>query len=1069
MVYHSAGGTNLYSTPLYFQNLAAGTFLSPTGQCKPFDAQADGYCRGEAIGAVFLKKATDAIADGDQILGIISATAVNQNQNDTPIFVPNPDSLTGVFRTVIAKSKLHVRDVSFVETHGTGTPVGDPTEYDSVRQVFGGAARAGLKPLQLGSVKGLIGHTEGASGVVALIKVLLMMQESRIPPQASFNTINPAIRSSPSDNMEIAKACLPWSDDVKIAMINNYGAAGSNASIVVQQAPKLGARSRTGSERAEEKNGTLTSSASSFRCPFYISGLDDKAVQEYAEKLRQFLREKPISGHSLGIENVSFNVNRQSANQSLGRAAIFAAESINDLEQQLSSLETCASPGPGRPVILCFGGQVAKSVGLDREVFEKCAILRHHLDECDAICKSIQAGSIYPAIFNREDITDASILQPLLFSMQYACAKSWQDCGVEPAALVGHSFGELTALCISGVWSLEDALRMIHGRSKIIRDAWGAEKGSMIAIDADLADLQQILAAANATLDTRDSKDGHGVAAIACVNGPRSYTLAGSVAAMDAVQQNISTREVDTTRPMIKHKRLSVTNAFHSALIEPLKPALEDVGRKLTFGQPRIPVERETEEHEECPSDASYIADQMRDPIYWYQTVQRLATKYPNAIWLEAGSNSTIASMASKALGMPKSAVFVPVNVTSDTNALQNLVDATMALWSASVQVSFWPHSRAQTQEYAPIMLPPYQFAKNRHWLDFKPPLRQIAGEAQPSAKTSGSVGGEALPPTGPFTFVGYKDSTTKKEARFLINTLVKTYDNIVSGHVLAKAAPVFPVPFAIDLAIQAVTRICPEMADVNNKLQPTVYSIVNPSPLIRMDSPGTVFLDLECPDDGDVGAVSNWIFKFVSTPVGEAGEETMHIRGQLLFQHRDDGRLHTEFSRLGRFVTHERCLRALQSNDESEEVIQGRSIYKVGNDLVHYGERFRGLQKLVGRANESAGRLVRRRAGEACCFDPAFADAFEQVGSIWANCMARERLTTDESSIYLISEVEQWIQSPDLEKSRALDNQEQWDVLAQHKRLDSGDFLTDIFVFDPASGSLQMAMLGIRYKLVPT
>jgi hypothetical protein len=520
---------------------------------------------------------------------------------------------------------------------------------------------------------------------------------------------------------------------------------------------------------------------------------------------------------------------------------------------------------------------------------------------------------------------------------------------------------------------------------------------------------------------------------------------------------------------MIKHKRLSVTNAFHSALIEPLKPALEDVGRKLTFGQPRIPVERETEEHEECPSDASYIADQMRDPIYWYQTVQRLATKYPNAIWLEAGSNSTIASMASKALGMPKSAVFVPVNVTSDTNALQNLVDATMALWSASVQVSFWPHSRAQTQEYAPIMLPPYQFAKNRHWLDFKPPLRQIVGEAQPSSKTSGSVGGEALSPTGPFTFVGYKDSTTKKEARFLINTLVKTYDNIVSGHVLAKAAPVFPVPFAIDLAIQAVTRICPEMADVNNKLQPTVYSIVNPSPLIRMDSPGTVFLDLECPDDGDVGAVSNWIFKFVSTPVGEAGEETMHIRGQLLFQHRDDGRLHTEFSRLGRFVTHERCLRALQSNDESEEVIQGRSIYKVGNDLVHYGERFRGLQKLVGRANESAGRLVRRRAGEECCFDPAFADAFEQVGSIWANCMARERLTTDESSIYLISEVEQWIQSPDLEKSRALDNQEQWDVLAQHKRLDSGDFLTDIFVFDPASGSLQMAMLGIRYKLVPT
>lgn len=1065
MVVHSAGGTNLFSTPLYFQNLAAGTFLSPSGQCKPFDAQADGYCRGEAIGAVFLKKATDAIADGDQILGIISATAVNQNQNDTPIFVPNPLSLTAVFRTVLAKSKLHARDVSFVETHGTGTPVGDPSEYDSVRQVFGGTARAGLKSLQLGSVKGLIGHTEGASGVVALIKVLLMMQESCIPLQASFDTINPAIKSLPSDNMEIAKSCLPWSDDVKVAMINNYGAAGSNASMVVHQAPKLGARSRAGSETARQKNGTLTSTASSFRCPFYISGLDDKAIHEYAQKLRQFLHEKPISGHSLGIENVSFNVNRQLANHSLGRGAFFTAESIDDLDKQLGSLETRASPVPGRPIVLCFGGQVAKCVGLDREVFEKCAILRHHLDECDAICKSIQAGSIYPAIFSCEDMTDASILQPLLFSMQYACAKSWMDCGVVPAALVGHSFGELTALCVSGVWSLEDALRMIYGRSKIIRDAWGPEKGSMIAIDADPADLEHVLAAANATLDTRDNKDGYGGAAIACVNGPRSYTLAGSVAAMDAVQQIISTRKVDATHPFLKHKRLSVTNAFHSALIDPLKPALEAVGRNLTFGHPEIPVERETEEHEECPSDASYVADQMRDPIYWYQTVQRLAAKYPDAIWLEAGSNSTIASMASKALGMPKGAVFLPVNLTSDINCMQNLVDTTMGLWSAGVQTSFWPHSRAQTQEYAPIMLPPYQFARNRHWLDFKKPLKQTVGEAQPYKKANGSAEGKALPPSGPFVFVGYKDGTTKKEARFLINTNVKSYADIVSGHVFAKTAPVFPAPFAIDLAIQAITSIRPEMAD--NKIQPSVYNMLNSSPLIRMDPPRTVFLDLECPDDGDAGADSSWLFDFVSTSQEEAGEELVHIRGQLLFQHREDGRLHAEFDRLGRFVTHERCLRALQGNDGSEEVIQGRSIYKVGKDLVHYGDRFQGLQKLVGRASDSAARIVRKRAGEACCFDPAFVDAVEQVSSIWTNCMAWQRPDTEDSSVYIVSEMEQWIQSPDLKGSRALDNKEEWDVLAQHKKLDSGAFLTDIFVFDPASESLQMALLGIRYTSV--
>jgi len=567
------GGTNFYSTPMFFQNLAAGTFLSSTGQCKPFDANADGYCRGEAIGAVFLKRLTNAIADGDQVLGVISATAINQNQNTTPIFVPNPLSLTDVFRTVIKKSGLEVKDISVVEAHGTGTPVGDPAEYDSIRQVLGGSSRSGLKPLQIGSVKGLIGHTEGASGVVALIKILLMMHESRIPPQASFKVINPAIKASPSDNMNIAVASVPWKDDFKAALINNYGAAGSNASMVIKQAPTRG----LGNDASVEANRMLTSSVSSYKCPIYISAIDDKGIRAYATKLRQFLKEKKVSEDRLGIENVAFNLNRQS-NWSLGRALVFASESIDDLDQILSSFESFATPAP-RPVILCFGGQVATFVGLDREVFDKATVLRHYLDQCNSACKMIGARDIYPDIFQREPINDPSVLQPLLFAMQYSCAMSWIACGVEPAALVGHSFGELTALCISGALSLGDALKLVYGRSKIIRDSWGSEKGSMMAVEADLADIENLLASANARLG---KNIGNNIATIACFNGPRNFTLAGSEAAIDAVEQMISTRDFSTSA--LRHKRLNVTNAFHSTLVEKLKPDLEALGQKLTFG-----------------------------------------------------------------------------------------------------------------------------------------------------------------------------------------------------------------------------------------------------------------------------------------------------------------------------------------------------------------------------------------------------------------------------------------------------------------------------------------------------
>jgi acyl transferase domain-containing protein len=423
--------------------------------------------------------------------------------------------------------------------------------------------------LQIGSVKGLVGHTEGASGVIALIKILLMMHESRIPPQASFKTINPSIKALPTDNMEISKKGLPWETDFKAALINNYGAAGSNASMVIKQAPQQ--------KSAGEHIQSLQAPASSFKLPFYISALDDKSLRAYAARLRQFIKAKTLSGDHLGIENLAFNLNRQS-NWHLGRALVFASDSVQDLDQKLASFETLATPTP-LPVILCFGGQVSKFVGLDREVFDKSFVLRHHLDLCNDVCKSIGAGNLYPGIFQREPIDDSSVLQPLLFAIQYSSAMSWIDCGVKPAALIGHSFGELTALCVSGVLGLEDALKLIYGRSKAIKDSWGPEKGAMMAIEADVGDVEKLLVASNARLG---ENDGKGAATIACFNGPRSFTVAGSVAAIDGVQESISARS--STDPVLRHKRLDVTNAFHSVLVDNLKQELEALSQKLSFG-----------------------------------------------------------------------------------------------------------------------------------------------------------------------------------------------------------------------------------------------------------------------------------------------------------------------------------------------------------------------------------------------------------------------------------------------------------------------------------------------------
>uniref|UniRef100_A0A0B7KIC6 Uncharacterized protein n=1 Tax=Bionectria ochroleuca TaxID=29856 RepID=A0A0B7KIC6_BIOOC len=1020
-----AGGTNLYTTPMFFQNLAAGSFLSPTGQCKPFDANADGYCRGEAIGAVFLKKLSNAIADGDQIMGVISSTAINQNDNSTPIFVPNPKSLTEVFKKVISKSGLEAKNISVVEAHGTGTPVGDPVEYDSIRQVLGRATRVGLDPLQVGSVKGLIGHTEGASGVIALIKILLMMNEGFIPPQASFTTISPSIRASDMDNMAIARAPLPWKETLKAALINNYGAAGSNASMVIKQAPTLGLEHGDGGQ----KGNVLSSPMAPFKCPFYIGGLDEQAIRRYAAELREFIKRKTISGDRLGIENLAFNVNRQS-NWSLRHAMVFSSDSVEGLDEALASFGSFTRPS-ARPTILCFGGQVSKFVGLAREVFDKAAVLRKHLDHCDDVCKSINAGSIYPGIFGREPIDDPSVLQPLLFAMQYSSAMSWIECGIKPATLVGHSFGELTALCVSGILNLEDALKIIYGRAKIIRDSWGSEKGSMIAVEADLDVVINLLAASNASLP---DPEGTGRATIACFNGPRSFTLAGSMVAMDAVEENISSNR--TKAPISKYKRLDVTNAFHSPLVEKLKPELESLVQTVVLNPPEIRMETATEKPTTDLISVSYVVEHMRRPVYFNQAVQRIAKEYPEAVWLEAGSNSTITTMANKALGMPKGATFQPVNVTSGNQALQNLVDTTMTLWKAGLQVTFWPHSRLQTYEYRPIFLPSYQFDKQRYWLDFKPPPKQVINQDVAEQVNGPSA---ELPPTGLYIFLGYTDDSENK-CQFRLNTGAKPYLKAMSDHVLLKTQKTCPTTFEIDVAVQAITSIRPELSQEAN-LQPQIHNITNQYP--NFDSSRAIFIYFERLSRG----VNSWNFTFTSTLTGSP--DIVHLSGQLCFLPLDDQRSCLEFSRLERLVTHSRCLKVLRSDDEAEEVIQGRSIYKVLSDIIDYGEQLRSLTKLVGRLDESAGRIV---------------------GSIWANSMAHDR-RTPLGTVYVCCSIEQWVRSPSvLRKIRDgayRDGvQQEWQVLAQHKRANSPEssYITDMFVFDALSGSLEEAILGMLF-----
>ena len=1018
-----AGGTTVMTNPLWFQNLAGATFLSPTGACKPFDAKADGYCRGEGIASVFLKKMNKAVEDGDPILGCIGSTAVYQNENCTPIFVPNSQSLSGLFNNVVKQARLEAKDISIVEAHGTGTPVGDPAEYESILKVFGGSIRS--TPLCIGSVKGHIGHTECASGVIALIKTILMIQEGEIPPQASFETLSPRIKASPSDMIEIVtRTKKSWNTEFRAALINNYGASGSNASMVVTQPLQHKGAGSSFIHRASIKH------------PFWICGYDERSIREYSTRLKQFIQSKTVSAKSVSLANLSFNVSRQS-NRFLDNGLIFSCSSVSELEDKLAA---CANGDKSvnvtphkkaRSVILCFGGQVSKFIGLDQKVYDGASLVRSYLDQCNSVLESMGLSGIYPDIFQKTPVGDTVKLQTMLFALQYSSAKSWIDSGIQVAAVIGHSFGELTALCISGILSLKDTMRVIVARSRLVESSWGTDSGSMMAVEADLEEVHRLLA------DSGKICQDEQPATIACYNGPRSFTLAGSTKAIDAVAESSS------SFPGIRVKKLNVTNAFHSNLVDPLMADLEGLGQGLEFNDPIIPWERATEFRKLEKLSPAFFADHMRSPVFFNHAVNRLAKEFSSCVWLEAGSNSTVTSMASRALEESRNYHFQSVNITSESG-LQNLVDTTVNLWKEGLRVSFWAHHKSQTYEYAPLLLPPYQFERTRHWLELKKPQKTIS---EPIAQSQVQ---QVEPPKGLYTFVGYQDEA-QRSARFRINTMTKKYEDFVSGHVIAQTAPICPATLEVDMAIEALRSLRPDLEASN--LQPQIHSVSNQAP-ICVDQSRTIWLDLEAIDT----EFHTWDWEIIST--GSKGSAvTLHVSGKIIFRSVDDPQFQADFARYERLIGHQRFVNVLDSPD-ADDIIQGRNIYKTFAEIVDYGEMYRGLQKLVGKGNESAGRVIKQHTGDTW-LDTHLSDCFSQVGGIWVNCMT-DRAPTD---MFIASGFEQWVRSPKFAKHDRRPTV--WDVFAYHCHESDKAYMTDIFIFNQTNGALMEVILGIKYAKV--
>jgi malonyl CoA-acyl carrier protein transacylase len=682
-----AGGVNAILSPQVAIAISKLRALAADGRCKTFDAAADGYGRAEGCGIVVLKRLSDAIADRDNILALIRGSAVNQDGRSSGLTVPNGLAQQSVVHSALVNAKVEPEQISYVETHGTGTPLGDPIELKALAAVLG-QGRSNQNPLMVGSVKTNIGHLEAAAGIASLIKVVLAMQHKVIPPHLHLKQLNPHIASEQLP-LVIPTELTPWetadTEPKRLAGISSFGFSGTNAHMVIEEAP--------GEEPAPPE----------VERPFHLLALSAKsetALAVLAGRFEHYLETHP----SDSLADVCFSANTgrthfehrlaliiESSNQARQKLAAFA---LGKKRRELSD----NSPSRSQPkVAFLFTGQGSQYVGMGRHLYKTQPTFRQTLERCDELLYPYFGQSllsvIYPEPGTSSPLNETAYTQPALFALEYALAKLWQSWGIEPTAVMGHSVGEYVAACIAGVFSLEDGIKLIAQRAKLMQSL--STNGEMAAVFASVAQV-------TAAIEPYSQQ-----VSIAAINGSKNIVISGL---QDAVQNVIKQLENEG----IKSRSLQVSHAFHSPLMEPILEKFEQIAQEVKYSTPQLPLISNLTGKlvtEEEITSVSYWRHHLRETVRFSESIQTLHEQ-GYQLFVEIGPNTILSGMGRRCF--PTQAGLWLASLKKDQDDWQQLLQSLGTLYEQGVDVN-WCGFEQDYQRHR-LSLPTYPFERQRYW-----------------------------------------------------------------------------------------------------------------------------------------------------------------------------------------------------------------------------------------------------------------------------------------------------------------------------------------------------------------
>ena len=706
-----------------------GNIWADDGHCRPFDARAKGFIPGSGMGLVVLKRLEDALLDGDQIWAVIKGFAVNNDGNQKVSYsAPSVDAQSEVVAEALAVADVHPETIQYIETHGTGTNLGDPIEVTALTQAFQNQT-AKKHFCAIGSVKSNIGHLDNAAGIAGLIKTSLSLKYRQIPPSLHFEKPNPKIdwENCP---FYVNTGLKEWAPNTNAkgkpiprrAGITSLGMGGTNAHVILEEAPPL-------KPSGESREWQL----------ILLSAKSATALDTITAHLQTQI--------NLGVKD-DFTLPNLAYTSKIGRRDFNNRRLVlcHTMEEAAEALEK-QTPGRlwdsscdmvERPVIFMFSGQGAQYIDMAKELYQKEPIFKANIDRCTEMLLPFLGLNLREMLYpenkekgkkNSELLQQTRYTQPLLFMLEYSLAQLLMEWGIVPKAMIGHSIGEFVAACLAGCMELEDALKLVSLRGKLMYEQ---EPGTMLSIGLDETRVTEIL--------------GEELS-LAAVNSPRHCVVSGSTTAIEQLEKRLSDEKVF-------HRRLHTSHAFHSYMME---PALEKFTREVSrveINPPAIPfisclTGTWISAEEGC--SPQYWANQLRQTVRFSQGISEILKQDHQAVLLEVGPGDTLCLMAREhhnPVTNTQPLIFSTIRHVKQTEADMFVLFRTLGnLWLSGVNIDWQGFYKHETRRRIP--LPTYPFERKRYWLDevkeFAAGLEPNRGE-KPSARKEGSIKTQAIP-----------------------------------------------------------------------------------------------------------------------------------------------------------------------------------------------------------------------------------------------------------------------------------------------------------------------------------